>query len=790
MQSIRNVILLVHTFLVQVHLGQVKIYPLQPGGPEYPVNERYSPVPGETPVPLPQFVQTDDFEKVEEEYDGDFTKAPTSKIEVIIPPVIPVDGKGAYLINVNGKSINCDKNAVRQGYAYASLRSNNKVLASAYAPIFNDGLFTINYFMKQKGPDLVNNVVLTIYDVQSGKKSKDIRISVNPSVPYDFQADISVCDEPNDPVNETPTKVFSGAINIGTAQELQAFIDSAYTEVGSLTLRNAAIADLSGITSLKKVGTLFIDRTNIETLGGLAELEEIPGAIRIQNNGNLRNIGFPKLLTKTMEGGLYFISNASLQSITLPNLEEIGQNGQELSISLNISLSSVSIPKFRSVTNAAQVTVSNTLLKNLDFLANATGKPSGYLLIDGNNELENLSGLQKITPQRGVWIRGNKKLQSLNGINLAIQDLDYTVIQDNAELKDISAVSSNVKNAFQILINRNPKIENITFTNLEKMVNFSGINISTSNGLKTVDFPKLKEIDGIFFIDDAKALTEVKAPVLTKIAQRLYFATLYSLETLDFPELKEAFSLEFYHTQALKELNGFGKLEKLNGSFAMTLAPSPAPSLIAINGLNALKSAAALVIQNDQNTSKLLEIKGFKSLTDIQSVFTISGVPQLKDLSGMANLTTVGQDFNIYYTGMVKLDVFKKLNRIGNGTSGTFALLGNNELIDLDGMEALKTCAQLSFSANPKLTQINGLVGLEKIALGVSITSNKSLQNVNGLVNWTGATVNLTITGNENLTDLCGLTKIAKEGTITNFSVNTNSYNPTLAQLKNGICKK
>ena len=161
----------------------------------------------------------------------------------------------------------------------------------------------------------------------------------------------------------------------------------------------------------------------------------------------------------------------------------------------------------------------------------------------------------------------------------------------------------------------------------------------------------------------------MKAPVLTKIAQRLYFATLYSLETLDFPELKEAFSLEFYHTQALKELNGFGKLEKLNGSFAMTLAPSPAPSLIAINGLNALKSASALVIQNDQNTSKLLEIKGFKSLTDIQSVFTISGVPQLKDLSGMANLTTVGQDFNIYYTGIVKLDVFKKLEGINKGGS-------------------------------------------------------------------------------------------------------------------------
>ncbi|GMQ28625.1 carboxypeptidase-like regulatory domain-containing protein [Algoriphagus confluentis] len=768
----------------------VKIYPLQPGGPEYPVNERYTPVPGETPVPMPEFVQSDDFEKVEEEYDADFTRAPTSKIEVTIPPKTPVDAKGAYIINVNGKTVNCDKSALRQGYVYASLRSNNKVLASAYAPIFNDGLFTINYYMKQKGPELVNNVVLTIYDVQSGKKSRDIGIAVNPSVPYDFQADISVCNEPNDPVNETPTKVFSGPIIIGTAQELQAFIDSAYTEVGSLTLRNPAIADLSGITSLKKVGTLFIDRTNIETLGGLTELEEITGAIRIQNNGNLRTIGFPKLLTKTMQGGLYFISNASLQSITLPNLEEIGQNGQELSIAQNISLSSVSIPKFRSVSNATQVTVSNTLLKNLDFLSNVSGNPSGYLVIDGNIELENLNGLQKIVPKGGVWIRGNKKLQTLDGINLSIQDLDYTVIQDNPELKDISSVSSKVKNGFQITINRNPKLESITFSNLEKMVNFSGINISTSNGLKTVDFPKLKEIDGIFFIDDAKALTTVKAPVLTRIAQRMYFATLYALETLDFPELKEAFSLEFYHTQGLKELNGFGKLEKLNGNFALNLAPSPAPSLISINGLNTLKSATALVIQNDQSTSKLQEIKGFKALTDIQSVLTISGVPKLKDLSGLANLTTVGQDLNIYYTGVAKLDVFKKLTRIGNGTSGAFTLLGNNELTDLDGLEGLKTCGQLSISSNPKLTQINGLSGLEKITVGINISSNKSLQNVNGLANWTGATLNLGISSNESLTDLCGVTKIAKEGTITNYSVSSNSYNPTLAQLKEGNCKK
>lgn len=768
----------------------VKIYPLQPGGPEYPVNERYTPVPGETPVPMPEFVQSDDFEKVEKEYDADFTKAPTSKIEVTIPPKTPVDAKGAYIINVNGKTVNCDKNAVRQGYAYASLRSGNKVLASAYAPIFNDGLFTINYYMKQKGSDLVNNVVLTIYDVQSGKKSKDIRVNVNPSLPYDFKEDISVCNEPNDPVNNSPSKVFAGPITISTSQQLQAFIDSAYTEVGSLTIRTAAISDLSSITSLKKVGMLYIDQTNIETLGGLTELEDITQAIRIQNNGKLRTIAFPKLLTKNMVGGLYIHYNASLQSITFPNLEEIGSNGQEFSLFHNISLSTISIPKFKSVTNAAQVTIVNTLLKNLDFMANVTGTPSGYLTIDENRELENLSGIQKIIPVRGIYIRKNLKLESLAGIGLNIQDLEYTIIQNNPELKDISAVASKLKTGYQISINYNPKLEKIVFTNLEKVRDFAGISISHSDGLQSVEFPKLKDIQGILFVHDSKVLTSIKAPLLEKVTQRIYFATLNALETVDLPELKEAFSLEFYNTYGLKNINGFNKLEKLNQLFQVILGSSPNSSLAAINGLKNLKAAQAINIAIDLNTSKLEEIKGFNSLTDIQTVFSISGAPKLKEITGLANLTTVGQDLQINYTGLTNLDAFKKLTRVGNGTSGSLLLVGNNELPNLDALSALKTCSQIYLTSNLKLAQINGLSGLEKIAQGIQFSSNKSLKNLDGLANWSGATVTVNIGNNENLSDLCGLTKLVKEGTVTNYNVSSNSYNPTLVQLKDGNCKK
>lgn len=769
---------------------EVKIYPLQPGGPEYPVNERYSPVPGETPVPMPEFVQSDDFEKVTKEYDADFTKAPTSKIEVIIPPVTPVDGKGAYIINVNGKSVNCEKNAVRQGYAYASLRSGNKVLASAYAPIFNDGLFTINYFMKQKGPDLVNNVVLTIYDLQSGKKSKDITVNVNPSLAYDFPEDISVCNEPNDPGTSGPSKVFPGTILITNALELQAFIDSAYTEVGALNFSSQAVTDLSGITSVKKVGGLFIGNTNIESLGGLAELEEITISMRIQQNTKLQSLAFPKLQTKSMVGGLYIHYNASLQSITFPNLEEIGTNGQEFSLFHNVSLSTVSIPKFKSVTNVAHVTIVNTLLKNLDFLNNVTGAPSGYLTIDENAQLESLNGIQKIIPARGVWIRGNKKLQSLNGIGLNVQHLDYVLIQQNPELKDISAVTSKLKTGYQISINHNNKLEKIVFTNLEKVTDFAGISISHADGLQEVEFPKLKEVQGILFIHDSKTLTSIKAPALEKVAQRIYFAMLDALETVDLPELKEAYSLEFYNTYGLKNINGFNKLEKLNQLFQVILGSSPNSSLTAINGLKNLKTAQTINIAIDLNTSKLEEIKGFNSLTDIQTVFSISGAPKLKEITGLPNLTTVGQDFQINYTGLTNLDAFKKLTRVGNGTSGSLLLVGNSELLNLDGLSSLKTCSQVYLTSNLKLVQINGLSGLEKIAQGIVISSNKSLQNLDGLSNWSGATVTVNLGKNESLTDLCGLTKLAKEGTITNYNVSSNSFNPTLVQLKDGTCKK
>jgi hypothetical protein len=42
----------------------------------------------------------------------------------------------------------------------------------------------------------VDNVVLTVYDLATGKKSQDLAINVNPSVAHIIKDAVKVCDNP------------------------------------------------------------------------------------------------------------------------------------------------------------------------------------------------------------------------------------------------------------------------------------------------------------------------------------------------------------------------------------------------------------------------------------------------------------------------------------------------------------------------------------------------------------------------------------------------------------------
>ena len=165
------------------------------------------------------------------------------------------------------------------------MRSGNTIIKSTTAPIFGlERRFTVQYFFYSAMLNKVDNVVLTLYDLQSGEKSKDLKYSVNPSVPYMIPDAVIICD---DLIDNTLGKVLNGNYTITDACSLKAFIDSAYTEVTGMLTVTGTVTDLGGIIALKKVGSLAVSQTALTSLGGLAEPEVINGSLGLYSNSQL-----------------------------------------------------------------------------------------------------------------------------------------------------------------------------------------------------------------------------------------------------------------------------------------------------------------------------------------------------------------------------------------------------------------------------------------------------------------------------------------------------------------------
>lgn len=766
---------------------EIRVYPIQPGGSEYPVNEKYKPTTGEVPSPAPDFVQEDDFEMDVKTYDADFTKSPTSKVESIIPPVEKIDAKGAYLINVNGTAADCNGNPLKKGYAHASLRGGGKIIGQAYSVIFNDGRFTIQYHAKQKDNVLINEVVLSVFDTESGKRSQDITVNVNPSAPYMLPTPVNVCLNPDDPAVNPTGKVYDGDLQFTTQAQVDAFADSAYTEVtGNLFFNGFAITDLSRITTLKKAGSLTIDLAVIESLGGLTELEDIRVSIRIQRCSNLRNIAFPKLNTTSLIGGLYVNTNPILESITIPNLETISASGQEFSILRNEFLHTISLPRLKSLGNASGFTLSDTRLKNVDFLRNVVGNISGYFTLDGNTELEDIGFLENIKSKRGVYVRYNAKLKSLKGISLADGNTDYLVVQNNPMLEDVSAVSNAMESSYAINFSKNPKVKSIVFNTLESISPGGSIGISDELGLEEIAFPKLKTLGGSMALVDLPSLTKLEFPVLEIAQGTINFQRLTKIETLDLPQLKTVQTLLMSDLIALKNLDGFNNLETITNTFSMIFYIQTAIAMESINGFNKLVSAQSISLHGgnlNESQNNIKTINGFQALEDL-FVLTIVRFYNVQEVRAFGSLKAVTNELNFNQISFKNFDFLGSLEKIGS-----FLLSQNPGLESLSGLKNLKQVNNLNFGYQPLLRNLDGLEGLTNISINISIVHHTLLENLNGLANLSGNTTNLNITNNPKLGDLCGLTKLVKEGNVTgSFQISNNLHNPNRSDLVDGKC--
>ncbi|WEK35004.1 MAG: hypothetical protein P0Y53_21155 [Candidatus Pseudobacter hemicellulosilyticus] len=774
---------------------EVTVTPVQPGGPDYPVNPNYSPTEDEVPPPAPSYAT--EAESVTVEVTP--TNPPTT-ITITLPPQGGGGGgNGETVVNVNGKAVNCNNKPVTTGYAFLSMRSGNTIVKSTTAPIYgNEGRFTVQYIFYTAQLNRVDNVVLTVYDLATGKKSKDQKIQVNPSVAHMLQEPVVVCDN-NGGGDNGNAKVYNGNYSINDAKTLKAFIDSGYNEVsGMLYVSNQS--DLGGIITLKKVWGLELRSNTVTSLGGLAELESI-SYLSLVANGQLVNAAFPKLANKDIQG-IHINHNYSLTALTLPSIENVSPLGNDnISITGNPLLKTLSIPNLRSVNKCGNIEITNTLLENLNTFANASGTLGswGLTLVD-NPALTSVSGLKNVVITARLMIDQCIKLSTLDGINIPADMTDYVTLHRNDLLKDITAVSNKLKTTGGLSIQLNKALVTASFPLYEK----GNLSCKENASLASLSLPKFREAASVDISNNVK-LASINMDALATLSNSFNldggYEKVQALTTFDLPALKTCGRFTIVNCAAITHLDGFASLEFVDGDLVISNANIPGANLKlqTINGFNKLTEVRfSLGLETAASSGDglvgydgpLNSIKGFKNLKKVGAMFNIGG-KNLQDISGFSNLESIGQDFRIITTGLTGLEGFAKLSSSGLNENRAIFIQTNTKLTSLKGLASLSTIVGIFIARNPELKDLQGLEKIKSIRYGITVSVNDKLTNIDGLANVEGAISSINITENKVLANLCGITKLVKGGGNTGvYAVSGNAHNPTVDNIKAGNCSK
>lgn len=769
-------------------LMEVTVTPVIPGSPEYPTNKDYSPTLDEKQPPT----YTYDTEDRSVTVDVKATEPPT-KTEIVIPP-LGGGGSGETFVNVNGKAVNCDNLPIKLGYVYMSMRSGNKYIGSAVSNIYGkEGRFNVQHFFSKQTQDKVDNVIITIYDKETGKQTDEIKLNLNPSVAYMFQEPVKVCKEPGTTTPANPAKVFKGDIALDNTQQLKAFIDSGYTEVtGALYIRNQS--DLNGLTKLKKVGVLYLENNSITKLGAIGELESISRLI-IKGNTSLTSIAFPKLTSKFLSA-LQLDYNLSLVSFSLPSIEKIGSGGDGVSIKSSPVLKTLSFPNLNSLAEAYLFEIRTTGLTNLDAFANATGTIPRTIALYDNPELTSVAGLKNITALNRLEIMTCTKLKSLNGINIA-EVMEFIKIQNNDELTDVTAITDKLKSTTSgsgINFQNNKSLKNIALPKYEE-----GVFVAWDNpALETIDLPKLVKSNQVDILRNEN-LTSVNFPVLQTVGNFALFGTIkenQALKKIDLPSLKTCNDLKLINLSGLTTLDGFNNLETVTGYIDIHCQNinGKGVHLSSISGFNKLTSISGFLslvyaAGGDQN-GPLASITGFKNLKTINRSLGIGG-RNLTNISGFKKLETIGEALGVKYTGLTGLEGFEKLRSIGMVGGQLFELNSNDKMTSLKGLASLTEISGIYITNNNALLDLKGFGKIKTMNKDIYINSNGALTNLDDLAN-IEKSGDVDIRGNQKLNSFCGLSKLIKGNGITtgNYRVNGNKYNPTMDDIKNGKCNE
>jgi hypothetical protein len=159
----------------------------------------------------------------------------------------------------------------------------------------------------------------------------------------------------------------------------------------------------------------------------------------------------------------------------------------------------------------------------------------------------------------------------------------------------------------------------------------------------------------------------------------------------------------------------------------------------------------------------LPSLTGLENLKTVEGDFWIGDNPSINSLISLNNLTSVGGDFSIWGEALNSLHGLSNLTSVG----GNFGISGGT-FTDLNELINLTSIGGLDIGPCDSLTSLTGLENITTVDGNVSIdgcmfwwgAGNPYLTSLSGLNNLTSIGGNLEISGNAALVDLSGLEKL------------------------------
>jgi hypothetical protein len=172
------------------------------------------------------------------------------------------------------------------------------------------------------------------------------------------------------------------------------------------------------------------------------------------------------------------------------------------------------------------------------------------------------------------------------------------------------------------------------------------------------------------------------------------------------------------------------------------------------------------ILDGGDVTTDITNLNGLSGLTQINETLAVGpssgseagmGNPLLSDISGLANLTSVGGLYVWENSSLLNLDDLSGLVFSGPASNRSLLVIDNSNLQNINGLSGISgQIRSLSIRENPLLTEIDALQNITSVQLGIGIANNTSLENIDGLAQITSAR-NIDIQNNPSLISVAGL---------------------------------